>query len=78
MEHMKLQHVDRFVDRHGKPRNYFRANRGPRVRLPGEPGTEAFRQAYDELLRRHLDGSRAGAAAGGAYDGSAGDVGERA
>ena len=49
----KLKHIDRFMDRHGKPRYYFRPGRGRRMRLPGEPGSiefmEAYRRADEEL-----------------------------
>lgn len=42
----KLKNIDRFIDRHGKPRRYFRCGRGKRVRLPGEPGSAEFMAAY--------------------------------
>ena len=52
----RLKHIDRFMDRHGKPRYYFRARRGRRTRLPGEPGSiefmEAYRRAVKELSSR--------------------------
>lgn len=47
----KLRNVDRFVDRHGKPRHYFRAGRGKRVRLPGEPGSAEFMLVYEAAAR---------------------------
>jgi len=47
MAGVKLKSVDRFIDRHGKPRHYFRQGRGARVRLPGEPGTLEYLQAYE-------------------------------
>ena len=47
---VKLKHVDRFVDRHGRARHYFRRGHGPRVLLPGEPGSEAFMLAYQAAL----------------------------
>lgn len=43
----RLRFVDSFTDRHGKPRHYFRAGRGRRVRLPGEPGSAEFMAAYE-------------------------------
>jgi integrase len=46
----KLKFVDRFVDRHGRPRHYFRRDRGARVLLPGEPGSTEFMRAYDAAL----------------------------
>lgn len=53
-----LKNVDRFVDRHGKPRHYFRARRGKRLRLPGEPGSDEFMEAYHRAaleLAHHSD-----------------------
>jgi integrase len=47
---LRLKHVDRFVDRHGHVRHYFRRNRGARVLLPGEPGSQEFRLAYEAAL----------------------------
>jgi len=47
----RFRHVDRFIDRHGKPRCYFRAGRGPRIRLPGEPGSAEFLAAYATAAR---------------------------
>ncbi|MBS0243672.1 MAG: hypothetical protein JSS20_15960 [Proteobacteria bacterium] len=42
-----LRNIDRFVDRHGKTRCYYRSGRGPRVRLPGMPGSPEFMSAYE-------------------------------
>ena len=50
MTDVSLKHVDRFIDRHGKPRHYFRFGRGKRIRLPGEPGSEEFRAAYHRAI----------------------------
>ena len=50
MSNVKLKNVDRFVDRHGKPRHYFRQGRGARVRLPGEPGSPEYTQAYEQAV----------------------------
>lgn len=44
---IKLRHIDRFVDRHGRERFYYRRNRGPRIALPGRPGTPEFMAAYE-------------------------------
>jgi hypothetical protein len=44
MTRLALKHVDRFEDRH--VRHYFRRNRGPRIRPPGEPGSSEFMAAY--------------------------------
>jgi integrase len=46
----RLKHIDRFVDRHGHVRHYFRRNRGARILLPGEPGSQEFRVAYEAAL----------------------------
>ncbi|MBR0823744.1 site-specific integrase [Bradyrhizobium liaoningense] len=46
---MKLKmppYVDRFVDRHGKARHYFRKPGGPRVPLEGLPWSAPFMAAY--------------------------------
>lgn len=50
MTALRLKHVDRFVDRHGHVRHYFRRNRGPRILLPGEPGSSDFMAAYQAAL----------------------------
>jgi hypothetical protein len=42
----RLQNVDRFIDRHGKPRHYYRRGKGARIPLPGNPGSTAFMTAY--------------------------------
>ncbi len=44
---IKLKYIDRFVDRHGRERFYFRRDRGPRIALPGRPGTPEFMAAYE-------------------------------
>ena len=51
MAGVKLTNVDRFIDRHGKPRHYFRKGRGARVRLPGTPDSAEFMRAYEEAAR---------------------------
>ena len=45
--------VNREVTRHGKTIYYFRRNRGRRVPIPGEPGTEHFDRVYKRLLLDH-------------------------
>jgi len=50
MTSVKLKHLDRFVDRHGKVRYYFRRGKGPRIALPGEPGSLEFIAAYQKAL----------------------------
>jgi integrase len=44
---IRLKHIDRFVDRHGRERFYFRRSRGARVPLPGRPGSPEFMVAYE-------------------------------
>src|ERR1700728_797181 len=46
MTDVRLKNIDRFIDRHGKPRHYYRAGRGARVALPGQPGNPEFLLAY--------------------------------
>ena len=50
MSLVKLKHVDRFKDRHGRIRHYFRRGRGARVALPGRPGSDEFMRAYQAAL----------------------------
>ncbi len=47
---LKLKYVDRFVDRHGEARHYFRHCHGQRVSLPGLPGSAEFMAAYQAAL----------------------------
>jgi hypothetical protein len=42
----RLRNVDHFIDRHGKPRHYYRRGKSARIRLPGEPGSPEFMFAY--------------------------------
>ena len=50
MSIVRLKHVDRFIDRHGRPRHYFRKGKGPRTLLPGRLGSEEFMTAYQAAL----------------------------
>jgi integrase len=43
---VKLRYVDRFKDRHGRWRFYFRKGKGQRVPLPEKLGSPAFMAAY--------------------------------
>jgi hypothetical protein len=43
----KLRNIDRFVDRHGKLRTYYRFGRGRRIRLPNDIESLEFLEAYD-------------------------------
>ena len=49
MTRLKLEFVHAFIDRHGKPRHYFRRH-GKRVRLRGLPGSTEFMTAYQAAL----------------------------
>ena len=46
MSDIRLRNIDQFIDRHGKPRHYYRRGKGARVQLPGEPGSPEFMTAY--------------------------------
>ena len=50
MSLVRLKHVDRFTDRHGRVRYYFRRGKGKRIVLPGRPGTDEFMLAYQTAL----------------------------
>jgi integrase len=50
MTRFRLQYVHEFIDRHGKPRRYFRRPGFKRVRLPGLPGSQEFMEAYQSAL----------------------------
>jgi hypothetical protein len=55
MTYVRLKNIDRFIDRHGKLRNYYRKGKGQRIALPGEPGSPEFMLAYQTAERN--DGS---------------------
>ncbi len=46
MTRIRLKYVHEFVDRHGKPRHYFRRTGFKQVRLPEPPGSQEFNEAY--------------------------------
>jgi integrase len=50
MARFRLPYVDSFVDRLGIRRYYFRRRYGPRIALPGRPGTPVFMHAYNSAL----------------------------
>src|SRR4051812_46943858 len=50
MTRIKLRYVNEFIDRHGKPRYYFRRPGSRSVKLPGPPGSIAFMDAYQAAL----------------------------
>lgn len=54
MTSIKLKHLERFVDRHGKVRFYFRRGKGPRTPIPGVPASREFMAAYDAALAKPL------------------------
>jgi integrase len=58
MSTIRIRYVDRFVDRHGHPRHYFRRPGGPRVPLPGLPGSNEFMSAYRAALEGEQLASR--------------------
>ena len=52
--------VERWRDRHGKVRVYFRRGRGARIALPGSIGSEEFTAAYQAAISGTLAPSREG------------------
>ncbi len=50
MTKIRLKYVDTFPDRHGERRYYFRRKPGPRIPLPGAPGSDEFMEAYKAAL----------------------------
>lgn len=51
-------HVEMWNDRHGKTRIYFRRGNGPRVALPGPPGSPEFEAAYADALAGNIAARR--------------------
>lgn len=47
MAGLRLKHVERFRDRHGHIRFYFRKGHGSRIALEGVPGTREFAESYE-------------------------------
>jgi integrase len=56
MARARPQFVEKFRTRHGAIIYYFRVGKGPRVRLPDDPGSDEFNRAYKEALMAHLAG----------------------
>ena len=52
MSEKKLKYVERFVDRYGRVRYYFRRGKGARTPLPGEPESRVFKAAYAAALKK--------------------------
>ena len=50
MTRIKLTYVDSFTDRNGHMRYYFRRGKGPRISLPGLPGSNEFMVAYPDSI----------------------------
>src|SRR5690242_10483474 len=50
MSRIRLEYVHAFIDRHGKPRHYFRRAGYKRVPLSGLPGSQEFMHAYQIAL----------------------------
>lgn len=55
MATMKYRHVESWKDRTGSWRHYFRRGHGPRIALPGEPGSRDFQEAYDAALEAKIE-----------------------
>jgi integrase len=47
---MRIKYLDRFIDRHGRKRLYFRRPGGKRIRMPGPVGSPEFIAAYAAAL----------------------------
>ena len=50
LANLRLKFVERYRDRHGKLRHYFRRPGRKRVALPGFPGSTEFMEAYAAAL----------------------------
>ena len=50
LSRIRLKYVHPFIDRHGKPRHYFRRGGCKLVPLPGLPGSAKYMAAYAEAL----------------------------
>jgi integrase len=58
MTRIRFKHVDRFTDRNGHTRHYFRRGKGPRIVLPGLPGSAEFMRAYEAALANQPPAAR--------------------
>jgi len=45
-----MRYVQKFKDRHGKWRHYFRRKGYGRIPLPGQPGSDDFMVAYQSAI----------------------------
>jgi len=68
MTRIKLKHVDRFVDRFGKARYYFRRGKGRRTSLPGAPGSREFMEAYQAQLEQQSSTTYKARGVAGTFD----------
>jgi integrase len=55
---LRLKHIHRFKDRHGRIRHYLRMPGVAAVGLPGEPGDPAFMAAYNESVAAYAPPER--------------------
>lgn len=53
MAGVRLKHVERFRDRHGKLRFYYRLGKGNRIALQGQPGTGEFMQSFENAAQNY-------------------------
>lgn len=51
---IKLEHVHSFINRHGKQRYYYRRPGRPKIRLPDDPASAAFLEAYHAARAAHV------------------------
>jgi integrase/recombinase XerD len=52
MADIKLDFVNSFIDRHGRPRHQFRRKGHPKVTIKGRPGSPDFMARYHELIEK--------------------------
>src|ERR1700722_15540697 len=52
MAEIKLDYVNSFIDRHGKPRHQFRRKGHKKVMIKGRPGSAEFMAQYHELIEK--------------------------
>lgn len=68
MSTKKPKHVERFVDRYGRARYYFRRGKGGRTPLPGDPNSDAFKAAYAAAPKAETHPERKVRGAPGTFD----------
>jgi hypothetical protein len=52
MAEIKLDYVNSFINRHGKPCHQFRRKGHPKVTIKGRPGSPEFMARYHELIEK--------------------------